>query len=129
MPYINGPRTFIIGTGGVKANRLVKLSGTAVVHNTSVITDDFIGVTASYGDAGTDVAVDLVNKPGTVAIEAAGSITAGADIFAADEGRIQALPATAGTYRKVGKALAAASGAGSIVEALIHNPNGTVTVS
>jgi hypothetical protein len=129
MPYINGPRTFIIGTGGVKANRLVKLSGTTVVHNTHAATDDFIGVTASYGDAGAAVAVDLINKPGTVAIEAAGAITAGADIFAADEGRIQALPATAGTYRKVGKALAAASGAGSIVEALIYNSNDTVTVS
>lgn len=130
MQYANGPKTFDIGTGGVRENRLVKLSGgDTVVHNTHTATDDFIGVTASYGDEGGMVAVDLINKPGTVEIVAAGAITAGATVFAADDGKIQALPAAAGTYRQVGKALEAASGDGSVIEVLIYNASGTTTVS
>jgi hypothetical protein len=130
MQYTNGPKTFDIGTGGVRENRLVKLSdGKTVVHNTHTSTDDFIGVTTSYGDQGGQVAVDLLNKPGTMEIVAAGAITSGATVYAADAGKIQALPAVAGTYRMVGKALEAASADGSIIEVLIFNPTGTTTVS
>jgi len=129
MQHVNGPKTFDIGTGGVSANRLVKLSDAAtVVHNTGTSTDDYVGVTSSYGDAGERVGVDLINKNGTVELTAAGAITAGAAVYAADAGKIRALPVTAGTYRRVGKALAAASGDGSIIEVLIYNPHGTTTV-
>jgi len=60
-------------------------------------------------------------------VTAAGAITAGADIYAAASGKVQALPGVSGTYRKVGVAIEAAAGNGSIFEAWL-DPSGDTTV-
>jgi hypothetical protein len=126
----NGPKAFTIGTGGVSANRLVKLdSSGGVVHNTATATDDPIGVSLGSGDAGDEVSVEFLNKEGTLEIEAAGAIELGAEVFAAAAGKIQELPEANGTYRRIGKALQAASGSGSIIEVLAYDYQDTETVS
>lgn len=129
MGYTDTSRTFQIGTGGVSDKRLVKFSSGKAVHNTAAATDDLIGVTDGYGDADDYVTVRLINKTGTVELTAAGAISQGADIYAAADGKVQALPETAATYRKVGMALEAASGAGSVIECLFYDYNATETVS
>ena len=129
MAYNDGKKTFVVGTGGVEDKRLVKLSSGTIVHNTAASTDDPIGVTDKYGDAGDLAPVNLINKQGTLEITAAGAISSGADVYAAAAGKIQALPTAAGTYRKIGIALAAASGDGAIIEVLPYDYQATETVS
>lgn len=128
MQWNQGPKSFTVGTGGVSAYRLVKLSSGTVVHNTATSTDDPIGVALSEGVAGVVVAVDLINKGGTMQIEAGGAITSGALVYAAANGKVTAVPAAAGTYLKIGYALCAASGDGSIIEVLPYDYNATTTV-
>jgi hypothetical protein len=126
----NGPKTFTIGSGGASANRLVKLDSDGdVIHNTATSSDDPIGVTLGYGDEGDDVAVEFLAKDGTLEIEAAGAIELGAEVFAAAAGKVQELPDAHATYRKIGKALQAASGSGSVIEVLPYDFQATVTVS
>lgn len=120
-------RPFEIGTGGVGNCRLVKLDGAVVVHNTAAATDDPIGVSEYYGDEGGDTGVRFLGDD-SIEITAAGAFAAGADVFAADDGKVQALPAAAGTYRRVGKALEAATADNDIVEILPYNDGHTVTV-
>ena len=60
MQWNEGPKSFTVGTGGVSAYRLVKLSSGAVVLNTATATDAFIGAALSGGAAGDVVAVDLL---------------------------------------------------------------------
>ena len=129
MQSINGPKSFTVGTGGVTANTLVKLSSGTIVANTATATDQPIGIALSDGDAGDVVAVSLINKEGTLEIKAAGAITNNADVYAAADGEIQALPAAAADYKKIGIALAAASGDGSIIEVLPYDYTTTTTVS
>lgn len=125
----NGKKTFEAG-GAVSAKRLVKLSSGQVVHNTVTDTDDPIGVSeyaaAAQGDL---LATRLLNDAGTFEMTAAGAISADADVFAAADGKIQALPAAAGTYRKIGKAIEAATADGDIIEVLPYDYNATETVS
>jgi hypothetical protein len=60
--------------------------------------------------------VILANCGGSIEGTAAGAFDAGDKLYAAADGKIQGLPAAAGTYLFVGYALGAASGDGSIVE-------------
>lgn len=114
--YNIGPKTLTVGTGGVTADRLVKFSSGTVVHNTATSTDVPLGVAQATGAVGDAIAVRLMNQGGTVEISAAGAITQGAKVYAAANGQVQALPGSAGTYRAVGIALQAASGAGHKIE-------------
>lgn len=129
MSWINGPRNFQAGSGGVTAGRLVKLSSGKVVHNTATATDDPIGTAVSTGAENDYVTVQFLAKDGTLEMCAAGAITSGAEVYAAASGKIQALPATAATYRKIGIALQAASGDGSIIEVLPYDYQATTVVS
>ncbi len=129
MQYNEGSKAFTIGSGGSYANRLAKLASGKAVLNTATATDDPIGVFQDKVDENDVASVKFLNCPGTQEIEAAGAIDAEADVFAAASGKIQALPATPGTYRKIGKALEAASGDGSIIEVLAYDFNATETVS
>jgi hypothetical protein len=129
MQFSNGPKTFTAGSGGVTSDTLVKLSGADVVLNTATATDEPVGVAQGVAEDGEDVTVRPLNQSGTVQMTAAGAITAGADVYAAASGKIQALPATAGTYKKIGKALIAASGDGSVIEVLPYDFHATETVS
>ncbi len=128
MQNNSGRKSFIAGIGGVIANTLLKLVAGAVVSNTVTETDNPVGIALGHADAGDNVAVEFINTAGTVELTASGAITADADVYADDDGRISALPAAAGTYRKIGIALEAASGAGSIIEVLPYDFHSTTTV-
>ena len=78
---------------------------------------------SSYA-VGSEVSIQDFKAGGTQKVTAAGAIVDGSYIYAAAAGRVQALPAAAGTYLRVGTAFEAASGAGSIFEALL-DPSGT----
>ena len=109
-------------------HRLIKLSGGKAIYNTAAGTDNPVGITKLNAKSGEDVSAHPMNKEGTVEICAAGAISQGALVFAAADGKIQALPGGAGTYRKIGLAMAAASGDGSIIEVQPYGYTDTVTV-
>jgi hypothetical protein len=110
-------------------HRLVKLSSGQAVYNTETSTDNPVGATKLNVKSGEDVSINPLNKEGTMEICAAGAISQGDDVFAAADGKIQALPAGAGTYRRIGMAMAAASGDGSIIEVLPYGYTDTETVT
>ena len=118
-----GLKAFAAGAD-VEAHRLVKLSSGDVIHNTATATDDPVGVTQRAADSGDDVTVRTINDSGTFEITAAGAISQGAEVYAAAAGKVQALPAAAGTYRRIGLALEAATADGDIIEIL---PDDTIT--
>lgn len=117
MAYNEGLKAFEAGAD-VGAHRLVKLSSGEVIHNTATATDDPIGVTELAADNGENVTVRLINCPGTFEIEAAGAITQDAEVYAAADGKVQALPAVAATYRRIGIAIEAATADGDVIEIL-----------
>ncbi|WP_319525676.1 DUF2190 family protein [uncultured Desulfosarcina sp.] len=123
-------RDFSLEAGADLANhRLIKMSGGKAVYNTATSTDNPIGVSKLNAKNGEDISAHPMNKEGTTEITAAGAIGQGAEVFAAAEGKIQALPASAGDYRRIGLAMSAASGDGSIIEILPYGYTDIVTVS
>ena len=130
MAENKSPKTFTAGAA-VSKYRLVKFDGSMdVIHNTATATDDPIGVSKHGAEAaGNYVPVAFLNEPGTLEMEAAGAITAGADVYAAADGKIQPLPGTPGDYRQIGLALEAASGDGSIIEVMPYDYHRTETVT
>lgn len=65
--------------------------------------------------------IALYNKPGTQIMIASDAINAGADVYAAADGKVSMLPVEAGTYYKIGIALTVAKADGDGVEVA---PNG-----
>lgn len=130
MAENKSPKAFDAGAA-VSKYRLLKFDGSMdVIHNTAAATDDPVGVSQNSAEAaGERVGCAFLNEPGTLEIEADGAISADADVYAADDGKIQPLPSSAGDYRKIGKALAAASGAGSIIEVLPYDYHHVETVT
>lgn len=129
MQTNSGIKAFTAGVGGVVAHELVKLSSGTVVSNTATSTDVPIGVTLYAAAAGAPVAVQLINVGGTVEIVAAGAISAGAAVYAAADGEVQALPTANGTYRMIGIALDAATTDQDVIEILPMGYTDTTTVS
>lgn len=123
----NSPFTLLAG-GTVAAKRLVKLSSATVVYNTATATDRPIGVNQFAVTSGQAAAIKDLKDGGTHEVTAAGAISAGADIYAAADGKVQALPAGNGTYRKVGQAVEAATADGDIIEARLIDDGETTTV-
>lgn len=121
-------RTFNAGTD-LAAKVLVKLSAGAVVANTKTSTDDPIGVADVNVLSGNPVGVRLLCTDESQEITAAGAIALNAVVYAADDGKVQALPAGAGTYRKIGIALEAATADGDIIEVLPYSFSETTTVA
>ena len=119
----------LVAAAAQVAKRLVKQSSGQAAYNTATATDIPIGVTQLNVGSGDVQSVKALNDGGSVEIEAAGAITREADVYAAADGRIQALPAGAGDYRKIGMAMEAASGAGSIIEVLPYDYNTVTTVT
>ena len=119
----------LVAGADLVAHRLVKLSSGEAVYNTATSTDDPIGVTKLNAEEGDDVSIAPINLEGTVEIAAAGAVTLGADVYAAADGEVQALPTAAGTYRHIGLAMKSASGDGSIIEVLLNDTISTETVS
>lgn len=88
-----------------------------------------IGITRGYSESGDDVGVAYFNKPGTHHATAAGAITVSADVYAAADGKVQALPTAAGDYIKVGVALEAAAEDGDVIEVLPVESGKVATVT
>ena len=124
----NGKMTFVAGAA-VAARRLVKLAGREAVHNTAAAADEPVGISEYAVEQGGAMAVRLLSDAGTFEATAAGAFAAGDDVYAADNGKVQALPVAAGDYHKVGKALEEATADGDIVEILPYNYNATETVA
>ncbi len=79
-----GPITLVAGEA-LATNRRVKLSsGTAVYSGAG---EDFIGVTEQAAASGAPVSIKLIGT-GTLAIEAAGAVTAYAAVYGAASGKI-----------------------------------------
>lgn len=130
MPAIEyGKITYIVGAGGVSDRRLVKQSSGAVVHSTATSGDDPIGVTEYHTDEGASVAVRLLADPGVFLMTASGAISADADVYADDDGKVQALPTEAGSYRKIGIAREAAGADGDQIEVLPYDYHHVETVT
>lgn len=91
-----------------------------------VITDE---ASADEVTAGKALAVELLGiSHRTLPMVASEAITAGEAVFAAAAGKVQDLPAGAGTYYQVGYALTAAAADGDTIEVQHHAPR-AVTVS
>ena len=129
MPRIdNGKITLQVGAAAVEPYRLVKTPA-GVVHNTETSTDEPLGSTEYGAAAEGRMMVRLLSDPGLHMLEASGAIAAGAKVFADDDGKIQALPETAGTYRRIGTAMEAATVDGDVIPVLPYGYNTTETVS
>jgi hypothetical protein len=94
--YNKGPKTFQLGTGGGVLSRLVKLAAGLAVLNTAAASDEPIGAIVGMdgtGEEGDYAAIQFLKDEGTLELEAAAAVGLNADVFAADEGKIQPLPA------------------------------------
>lgn len=126
---VNDIKTFTAGED-LAEKRLVKLSAAGiVVYADEAATDDAIGVNDYAAANGEPCAVELACGCGSKEFTAAGAITAGADIYQAADGKVQALPVGAGTYQRVGKALEAASGDAAIFEGMFYRHGETTVVA
>lgn len=99
------------------AYRIVKLSSNAFVYNDAADRTG-IGVTSYAAASGESAALEPLNGPGTVLMTAAGAITNGARVFAAADGKVQALPVAAATYYQMGICCEAATADGDVIEVL-----------
>ncbi|OAM89337.1 DUF2190 family protein [Termitidicoccus mucosus] len=100
--------SYLLGKFGADANHVVPAAAA----------DKPIGVITDQAEAAEDpVNVSLLGSSDTtILVRAAGEIAAGSYVVPAAAGRVQALPAAAGTYILVGRALTAAAAAGDLVE-------------
>jgi hypothetical protein len=123
---VASPKTFTTGAA-VSNKRVVKLSGANVVHATATSTDIPIGVAQYAAASGAVVAVKLFGAE-SLEMTAAGAISAGASVFLADDGKVQALPAASATYKRIGVAAEAATADGDIIEVIPVNDDYTESV-
>jgi len=111
----NEVRTFVAGAA-LAAFRRVKLNTdpTEVVYAGS--DEAAIGVTQLDAASGANVPVRLWHRGSTFKVVVASSMNAGASLYGAANGKFDDADPGSGTIR--GKALAAASGDGSVIEVL-----------
>ncbi|MEW6490355.1 MAG: hypothetical protein AB1578_20900 [Thermodesulfobacteriota bacterium] len=122
-----GPKTYPAGEALGEKRRVKTVAGAVEYADADALGDGVAWEGAQA--AGDDVAVHWLNLPGTVPMCAAGAIDRDADVYAAADGKVQALPAAPGSYIKVGKNVGyAASGDGAIAEVLVTPDAGTVKV-
>lgn len=115
MSEIKSPITMLTGAI-VAAKRLLQLSSGTVIHMVAAATSDPIGTSEFGGISGDKIAVRTLSEDGTLEITAAGAISLGVDVYAAAAGKVQALPAAGGIYKKIGIAMEAATADGDIIE-------------
>jgi hypothetical protein len=115
----NGVKTFTASEALERARRVLLSSGYGDKVEYADGADDYVGVTLDAAASGDPVAVKLKRAAqGTVEVEAAGAITAGATIYGATDGKVSA--SSTGTD-KFGKALEAASGSGAVIESIMDD--------
>lgn len=108
----DGIRTFTAGEA-LEAHRRVKLTAANTVSYADA-GEAHIGITTDGCASGDLVSVKLKNHPGTVKVTAAGAITVNADVYGAADGKVSTTLSGAVVFI----ALAAASGDGSVIEAM-----------
>jgi hypothetical protein len=112
------------------AHRLVKIDANGdAVYMTATDTDVPIGVNELNVKDTEPTGIKPINAQGTIEMTASGAITLGADVYADADGKVSALPVGAGDYRKIGIAMQAASGDGSIIEVLPYDYITVTTVT
>jgi len=116
--YTDGPLTFTAGEE-LAAYRRVKGSD----YTTSPVTvsyadagEDFIGVTLDNAESGDPIAVQPIAKDGSFLVEADEALSAGSDLYGADDGRVADTSSGTAYF----KALVAATAQGDIIEAVLH---------
>ena len=125
---------FRLAAGATVAEyRLVKNSSGTAILNTVTSTDVPFGVVQPTIDgtytSGTTLAIKDIKEGGTHKVVASTTITKGAVIYAAADGKVSPLSAVAATYRRVGIAHEAGSADGSVIEAWLNPDGHTDTVS
>jgi hypothetical protein len=111
------------------AKRLVKFSSGTLVYNTAAATDDPVGVNDYNVASGERASLMTLSEDGSLEMTAAGVIALDADVYAAADGKIQALPTDGGTYRKIGIAMEAATADDDIIEILPYAYASTTVVA
>lgn len=120
---------FTLELGGTVAQkRLVKLSSGKAVYNTATATDDPVGVADYDGVSGDLVNIISLNEAEPIEMTAGGAFSVDADLYAMADGKVGALPIANGTYRRVAKAIQAATADGDIVLVVPYNDGKTTTV-
>jgi len=115
----DGVKTFTAGEDLAKGRRVKLSSGSGTQVEYADAADDYIGVTLAAADSGDSVPVALKRAyPGTVEVEAAAAISAGATIYGAADGKVGT---TSSGTDKFGVALEAASAAGAVIEAVMDD--------
>jgi hypothetical protein len=109
----NGIKAFVAGEA-LAINRRVKLSGTTVVYSDAG--EVWIGTTKEAVASGANVSVKLLTFPGTRKVVAAGTFSAGAELYGAVDGKIDDIE----IGQVAGTALEAATAAGAVIEMLPH---------
>lgn len=122
-----GTGTHTCGQDVVEGRRVVLNSSDLIVYADATTAGH--GITKMGAESGEDVAVNYPNKPGTTYVTAADGFNVGQDVYAAANGKVQALPIAAGTYFKVGVAQEAAAEDGDLVEILPLEWGKEVTVA
>jgi hypothetical protein len=113
----------------VTTRYLMAKIGTDAAHSAACGASDIpIGVMQDEAGAAEDlVAVELLGISNrTLLMVASEAITAGEAVYTAAGGKVQDLPAGAGTYHKVGHALTAAAADGDLIEVQHCAPIATV---
>lgn len=105
-------RTFTAGAA-IEAHRCLKLSSGDVQH--AGATDEVIAFSDRKVASGDAISCILGNAEGTVKLEAADAITAGAVVYCKADGKIDD---QADSSKKVGKAITAAAAAGDLIEVM-----------
>jgi len=116
----------------LSAENLLLKFGSDVDHVavTTAATEKPLGFSHSPTDAAEDVVgVELLTAPGTKEAVASGVIAYGADFCADADGKIQAVPAAAGTYYICGRVLQAAAADGDIIEVETCKPYAVVVAA
>lgn len=124
-------KTFLADAALATRYLLVK-SGTDAAHVAVCgASDQPLGIATDEPSAAEEgVNVDLlgIQSEGKILI-ASGTITAGAYVYTAADGKVQAEPTVAGTYWRVGRALSATSGDGQKLEAIPLDPLKLVVIA
>lgn len=115
----------------VATRYLLAKIGTDASHSAACGASDIpIGVMTDEAAAAEDlIAVELIGISNrTLLMVASEAITAGEAVYTAAAGKVQDLPAVAGTYHKVGHALTAAAADGDVIEVQHCAPIASVVV-
>lgn len=115
-------------SAAISPYRVLQLASGKVLHNTAVATTVVLGFSEYPVVAGEDIAVMMLNLPGSREVTASGAVTAGDKVYAAADGMVSALPVGAGTYRLIGVALEAAAD-GQVFEIMPITAIATTVVS